>query len=61
MTTQQVSYLYLPPLYILAALSYGIYKTNLSETDPIHVLFLDMGHTSMSVSVVEFLKVIVNL
>jgi heat shock protein 4 len=38
------------------ALSYGIYKTNLSETEPIYVLFLDMGHSSTSVSVVEFLK-----
>jgi len=39
-----------------SALQYGIYKTNLSETEPINVLFVDVGYTNTSVSVVEFLK-----
>jgi len=39
-----------------SALGYGIYKTNLSETEPIHVMFVDMGHTATSVCIVEFLK-----
>jgi len=38
------------------ALGYGIYKTNLSETVPIHVMFIDMGAANTSVSIVEFLK-----
>jgi len=39
-----------------SALQYGIYKTNLSETEPINVLFVDVGFTNTSVSVIEFLK-----
>lgn len=31
------------------ALAYGIYKTDLSETDPTNVAFVDIGHTSMQV------------
>lgn len=42
--------------YHVVALNYGIYKTNLSETDPIRVMFYDMGHTSTTVSIVEFVK-----
>lgn len=38
------------------ALQYGIYKTNLSETDPTKVMFIDMGYSNTSVSIVEFLK-----
>jgi len=38
------------------ALQYGIYKTNLSDTEPIHVMFVDVGTTTTSVGVVEFLK-----
>ncbi|WJX67648.1 hypothetical protein P8452_52096 [Trifolium repens] len=29
------------------ALAYGIYKTDLSETDPLNVAFVDIGHASM--------------
>jgi heat shock protein 4 len=29
------------------ALSYGIFKTDLPETDPVHVAFVDIGHSSM--------------
>jgi len=39
-----------------SALQYGIYKTNLSETDPLRVMFVDMGYSNTSVCVVEFLK-----
>lgn len=38
------------------ALQYGIYKTNLSETEPTKVMFIDMGYSNTSVSVVEFVK-----
>lgn len=38
------------------ALSYGIYKTDLPENDPVHVAFVDMGHSSLQVSVVAFKK-----
>lgn len=31
------------------ALAYGIYKTDLPETDPVNVLFFDMGHSSTQV------------
>ena len=31
------------------ALAYGIFRSDLSETDPIHVVFVDMGHTSLQV------------
>ncbi|CAM6092206.1 unnamed protein product [Calypogeia fissa] len=38
------------------ALAYGIYKTDLPETDPINVVFVDVGHASMQVCVVAFKK-----
>eukprot|EP01118_Nematostelium_gracile_P012634 TRINITY_DN4644_c0_g2_i2.p1 TRINITY_DN4644_c0_g2~~TRINITY_DN4644_c0_g2_i2.p1 ORF type:complete len:812 (-),score=307.07 TRINITY_DN4644_c0_g2_i2:23-2458(-) len=38
------------------ALSYGIFKKTLSETEPLYVAFVDMGHSSTQASVVEFLK-----
>jgi heat shock 70kDa protein 4 len=31
------------------ALAYGIYKTDLSETEPTNVAFVDVGRTSMQV------------
>ena len=31
------------------ALSYGIFRSDLPETDPIHVAFVDMGHTALQV------------
>ena len=31
------------------ALAYGIYKTDLPETDPINVVFIDAGHTAFQV------------
>ncbi|EIE18231.1 heat shock protein 70E [Coccomyxa subellipsoidea C-169] len=38
------------------ALAYGIYKTDLPETDPINVVFIDAGHTAFQVSIVAFKK-----
>ncbi|CAG9466102.1 unnamed protein product [Pedinophyceae sp. YPF-701] len=38
------------------ALSYGIYKTDLPEDAPAHVVFVDFGHNSIQVSVVAFQK-----
>lgn len=38
------------------ALAYGIYKTDLPESEPVHVAFVDMGHSSLQVSVVAFKK-----
>lgn len=38
------------------ALAYGIYKTDLPETDPVHVAFVDVGHASTQVSIVAFKK-----
>lgn len=38
------------------ALAYGIYKTDLSDTDPFNVAFVDVGHSSMQVCVVAFKK-----
>lgn len=38
------------------ALAYGIYKTDLPENDPINVVFVDVGHSSMQVCVVAFKK-----
>lgn len=38
------------------ALAYGIYKTDLSDTYPIHVVFVDVGHSDTQVCVVRFLK-----
>lgn len=31
------------------ALAYGIYKTDLPETDPVHVAFVDIGHSHTQV------------
>jgi heat shock protein 4 len=31
------------------ALAYGIFKTDLPETDPVHVAFVDVGHSSTQV------------
>lgn len=39
-----------------AALAYGLYKEGLPETDPIHVMFYDLGHSSLSVSIAAFTK-----
>jgi len=36
------------------ALAYGFFRTDLSEKDPLHVMFVDMGDSAMSVSVVAF-------
>lgn len=38
------------------ALAYGIYKTDLPENDPINVVFVDVGHSSMQICVVAFRK-----
>ena len=38
------------------ALAYGIYKTDLPETDPLHVVFIDVGHSSTQVCVVALKK-----
>ncbi|KAJ7299180.1 hypothetical protein O6H91_Y285900 [Diphasiastrum complanatum] len=38
------------------ALAYGIYKKDLPEKDPIHVVFVDIGHASMQVCVAAFKK-----
>eukprot|EP00249_Psilotum_nudum_P023119 c28754_g2_i5 orf=236-2818(+) len=38
------------------ALTYGIYKTDLPEADPINVVFVDVGHSSMQVCVAAFKK-----
>ncbi|KAI5065278.1 hypothetical protein GOP47_0019973 [Adiantum capillus-veneris] len=38
------------------ALAYGIYKTDLPETDPINVVFVDVGHAAMQICVVAFRK-----
>uniref|UniRef100_A0A7S0WU64 Heat shock protein 70 n=1 Tax=Pyramimonas obovata TaxID=1411642 RepID=A0A7S0WU64_9CHLO len=38
------------------ALSYGIYKTDLPEKDPIHVAFVDIGESSLQCAVVSFKK-----
>uniref|UniRef100_A0A0D6QZA2 Uncharacterized protein n=1 Tax=Araucaria cunninghamii TaxID=56994 RepID=A0A0D6QZA2_ARACU len=38
------------------ALAYGIYKTDLPETDPLNVVFVDVGHASMQVCVAAFKK-----
>jgi len=38
------------------ALAYGIYKTDLSDTYPIHVVFVDVGHSDTQVCVAAFLK-----
>ncbi|KAK9830242.1 hypothetical protein WJX72_010520 [[Myrmecia] bisecta] len=38
------------------ALAYGIFKTDLPETDPVTVAFVDIGHSSLQVSIVAFKK-----
>ncbi|KNC86481.1 hypothetical protein SARC_01389 [Sphaeroforma arctica JP610] len=38
------------------ALAYGIYKQDLDEEKPRHVVFVDMGHSSLQVAVCTFLK-----
>ncbi|VFQ92904.1 unnamed protein product [Cuscuta campestris] len=38
------------------ALAYGIYKTDLPETDPLNVAFVDIGHASMQVCIAAFKK-----
>ncbi|KAL3699404.1 hypothetical protein R1sor_017426 [Riccia sorocarpa] len=38
------------------ALAYGIYKTDLPDTDPVNVVFVDVGHANMQVCVVAFKK-----
>lgn len=38
------------------ALAYGIFKTDLPEKDPVHVVFVDVGHAHTQVSVVSFKK-----
>ena len=44
----------------LIALSYGIFKSAkkmFSETEPVHIMFIDLGYTGYSVSVVDFMQV----
>lgn len=38
------------------ALAYGIYKTDLSDAEPINVVFVDVGHASMQVCIAAFKK-----
>ncbi|KAL6897865.1 hypothetical protein ACP4OV_006824 [Aristida adscensionis] len=38
------------------ALAYGIYKTDLPETDQLNVAFVDVGHASMQVTIVGYKK-----
>ena len=38
------------------ALAYGIFRTDLPEDNPQHVMFVDMGHASLQVCVVAFKK-----
>eukprot|EP01104_Vermistella_antarctica_P012442 TRINITY_DN35_c0_g2_i1.p1 TRINITY_DN35_c0_g2~~TRINITY_DN35_c0_g2_i1.p1 ORF type:complete len:873 (-),score=354.80 TRINITY_DN35_c0_g2_i1:275-2893(-) len=38
------------------AISYGIYKTDLEETEPKRVVFVDIGKCSMTAAVVDFVK-----
>ncbi|XAR50623.1 hypothetical protein NMG60_11004992 [Bertholletia excelsa] len=38
------------------ALAYGIYKTDLPENDQLNVAFVDIGHSSMQVSIAGFKK-----
>lgn len=44
---------------VLVALSYGIFKSAkklFSETEPQHVMFIDIGYTGMSVTIVDFIQ-----
>ncbi|KNA11575.1 hypothetical protein SOVF_133880 [Spinacia oleracea] len=38
------------------ALAYGIYKTDLPENDPINIVFVDIGHSSLQVCIASFKK-----
>ncbi len=43
----------------LIALSYGIFKSAkklFSETEPMHIMFIDLGYTGYSVSIVDFIQ-----
>ncbi|XP_030464635.1 heat shock 70 kDa protein 15-like [Syzygium oleosum] len=51
----------LHPLHLMhettaTALAYGIYKTDLPESDPLNVAFVDIGHASMQVCIAGFKK-----
>uniref|UniRef100_A0A7N0ZW23 Uncharacterized protein n=1 Tax=Kalanchoe fedtschenkoi TaxID=63787 RepID=A0A7N0ZW23_KALFE len=51
----------LHPLHLIhettaTALAYGIYKTDLPESDPLNVAFVDIGHASMQVCVASYKK-----
>ncbi|XP_057454256.1 heat shock 70 kDa protein 15-like isoform X2 [Lotus japonicus] len=51
----------LHPLHLIhettaTALAYGLYKTDLSETDQLNVAFVDIGHASMQVCIAGFKK-----
>lgn len=44
----------------LVALSYGIFKSAkklFSETEPQHIMFIDIGYTGMAVTIVDFIQV----
>jgi len=44
---------------LLIALSYGIFKSAkklFSETDPVHIMFIDLGYTGYSVTIVDFIQ-----
>jgi heat shock protein 4 len=43
-------------IYSSAALGYGIVKSDLSETEPFNVAFVNMGNASFSVSIISFVK-----
>ena len=45
-----------PPSLCAAALSYGIYKTDLPADKATNVVFLDMGASDTTVSIVSFVK-----
>lgn len=38
------------------ALAYGIYKTDLPESEPLHVMFVDVGDSHTSAGIVAFQK-----
>ncbi|XP_051147786.1 heat shock 70 kDa protein 14-like [Andrographis paniculata] len=38
------------------ALNYGIYKTDLSESEPLNVAFVDVGHASLQICIAAFKK-----
>ncbi|KAF8080034.1 hypothetical protein N665_0980s0018 [Sinapis alba] len=51
----------LHPLHLIhettaTALAYGIYKTDLPESEPLNVAFIDIGHASMQVCIAGFKK-----